>query len=234
MFGRKISGKSLKIIVWLSTAVYAAFVLLYFLPVGIPYCMVLPTAFLAVLSIWSVPFPISMALIASASGDLLGTAGNFMGQMECFAVAQLFIILFFVRRIFRTGKASSKSFSAIMTGKRVAYVTVTGICVGAILIMAMCSIVPEVPSGTVRAGVAFYSVIAAFMFFAALMQRSIFYALGAFLFVLSDFVLAWNLFVGPVPYPAYLIMVPYYMAQWMFFVRASKYRVGKSILLARL
>ena len=100
--------------------------------------------------------------------------------------------------------------------------------------MSMISIVPEVPSGVQRAGVAFYSIVVALMFYSALMQRSIFYAVGAFLFVISDFILAWDTFVEPIEYSRYLIMVPYFVSEWMFYVRATKYRVGKSILLARL
>ncbi len=234
MFGRNIQGKSLKMIVWLSTALYVILALLYFLPLKIPFGIAFPVASIAVFSLWVVPVPVSVALIASAFGDLLGAGGNFMAQMECFAVAQLFMTLFFVQRLFQTGKASARSFSAILTGKRIAYLTVTGICVGAILLMAMVCIIPEVPSGVARAGVAFYSIVAALMFYSALMQRSIFYATGAFLFVLSDFMLAWDRFVDPVPYDNLVVMIPYFAAQWMFYVRATKYRVGKSILLARL
>ena len=78
------------------------------------------------------------------------------------------------------------------------------------------------------------SIVVALMFYSALMQRSIFYAVGAFLFVISDFILAWNTFIEPIEYSRYLIMVPYFVSEWMFYVRATKYRVGKSILLARL
>ena len=147
---------------------------------------------------------------------------------------QLVRPLFFLQRLFQTGKASVKNFSAILTKKRVAYLTVTGIGVAAILMMSMISIVPEVPAGVQRAGVAFYSIVVALMFYSALMQRSIFYAVGAFLFVISDFILAWNTFIEPIEYSRYLIMVPYFVSEWMFYVRATKYRVGKSILLARL
>ena len=234
MFGKNISGPGLKAMVWLSTALYILLALLYFLPVALPYEITYPVAAIAIFSIWLVPLPMSIALIASAAGDLMGAAGNFMAQMECFAVANLFISLFFLHRLFQTGKASVKNFSAILTKKRIAYLTVTGICVAATFLMVMVSIVPEVPAGVQRAGVAFYAIVVALMFYSALLQRSIFYAVGAFLFVLSDFILAWNAFVEPIEYSRYLIMIPYFIAQWMFYVRATKYRVGKSLLLARL
>ncbi len=234
MFGQNISGKPLKTVVWLSTAIYLVLAALYFLPGGSRFEIAFPLALLAVFSLWLVPFPMSAALIASAAGDLMGAAGNFMAQMECFAVANLFLSLFFLQRLFRTGKASAKNFSAILTGKRVAYLIVTGICVATILLLAMVSVVPEVPAGVLRAGVAFYSIVVALMFYSALMQRSIFYAVGAFLFVVSDFILSWDMFVEPLDHDKWFIMLPYYVAQWMFYVRATGYRVGKSLLLARL
>lgn len=234
MFGDNISGSRLKALVWSSSVIYFALAVIYFLPLEIPYGISFPVASAAVFSLWLVPFPMSAALIASAFGDLMGAAGNFTAQMECFAVAHLFLCLFFVRRLFRTGRASTKNFSAILTQKRIAYLTVTGICTGAVLLMAMISIVPETPSGVLRAGVAFYSIVISLMFYSALLQRSIFYATGAALFVISDFLLGWDLFVEPIEYDKYLIMIPYYAAQWMLYVRATKYRVGKSLLVARL
>lgn len=234
MFGRKISTERSKTLVWVSTAVFAAAAVLYFLPVEIPCGNVLPVAVLAVFSLWLDPMPVSIALTASMFGDLMGAAHNFMAQMECFAVAHLFLCLFFIRRLFRTGRNSGKSFGAVLTGRRMAYLTVVGICVAAVLVMAVTSIVPEVPRGVMRAGVAFYSVVISLMLFTALLQRSIFYAVAAVLFVISDFILGWNRFVEPIEHETCLVMIPYFAAQWMFFVRASKYRVGKSLLVARL
>ena len=95
MFGRKISGERLKLTVWISSAVYAAVAALYFIPGGSDYEIVFPSAVLALFSLWLVPVPMSIALAASAAGDLMGAAGNFMVQMECFAVANLFLCLFY-------------------------------------------------------------------------------------------------------------------------------------------
>ena len=234
MFRKNISTEKSKTLVWAATAVFAVAAALYFLPMEIPCKNVFPVAVLAVFSLWLDPFPMSMALVVSAFGDLMASAGNFMAQMECFAVAHLFLCLFFVQRLFRTGQASGKTFAAILTGKRMAYLVVTGICVGAVMLMAMVSIVPEVPGGVMRAGVAFYSIVISLMLFTALLQRSIFYAVAAVLFVISDFILGWNRFVEPVEGETYYVMAPYFAAQWMFFARATKYRTGKSLLVARL
>ncbi|MGN1212117.1 MAG: lysoplasmalogenase family protein, partial [Candidatus Cryptobacteroides sp.] len=67
------------------------------------------------------------------------------------------------------------------------------------------------------------------MLFAALMQRSILYAVAAVLFVFSDMVIAWNSFISPVPNERYVIMVTYYLAQLLFYLRAAGLKVGKEL-----
>ena len=230
MFGKNVSGRSLKVMVWASSLIFAGFAVLYFLPVGIPFKISFPLGVLAVFSLWLVPLPMSFAFFASAAGDFMGAAGNFMGQMECFAVAHLFLILYFMQKLFKAGRMSSKSFSALMTGKRVAYLIVVGCGMAVLLLSAMVRIVPEVPSGVERGGVAFYCLIILLMLFFALMQRSVLYALGAMFFVFSDFILAWNRYVEPLEYERFLIMVPYYLGQWLLYVRSTPYRVAPSLL----
>ena len=66
-----------------------------------------------------------------------------------------------------------------------------------------------------------------------LLQRSSLYALGAVLFVFSDFILAWNRFVEPVPYRDYLVLVTYYLAEWLLFVRSTNYRIKGAVRLMR-
>ena len=63
------------------------------------------------------------------------------------------------------------------------------------------------------------------MLFFALLQRSSLYALGAVLFVFSDFILAWNKFVGPVEHRDLLVMTTYFMGQLLLFVRSTPYRI---------
>ena len=71
------------------------------------------------------------------------------------------------------------------------------------------------------------------MFLMALFQRSSLYALGAAMFVISDLVLSWNLFVEPVDGAGVTIMVTYYLAQWLIFVRATPYEVAHPVRLLR-
>ena len=65
----------------------------------------------------------------------------------------------------------------------------------------------------------------ALLLFKALLRRSRLYAAGAYLFVFSDLMLAWNRFVEPVEYERYLIMVPYYLGQICLFLRASRLKL---------
>ncbi len=58
-------------------------------------------------------------------------------------------------------------------------------------------------------------------------------ALGAVLFVFSDFILAWNKFVEPVPHRDYIVLVSYFLAQWLLFIRSTKFRVGPEMRLMR-
>lgn len=51
------------------------------------------------------------------------------------------------------------------------------------------------------------------------------FAVGAVLFVFSDFILAWHRFVEPVPYRNYFVLVTYFLAQWCLFVRSTPYRI---------
>ena len=45
---------------------------------------------------------------------------------------------------------------------------------------------------------------------------------AALLFVFSDGVIAWSRFIGAVPGRTYVVMVPYYLAQCLFFCFAVK------------
>ena len=67
----------------------------------------------------------------------------------------------------------------------------------------------------------------------ALLQRSSLFALGALFCVFSDYNLAWNKFVEPVPHRDYLVLVTYFLAQWLLFIRSTKYRVAPEMRILR-
>jgi uncharacterized membrane protein YhhN len=100
------------------------------------------------------------------------------------------------------------------------------VCVAGLLTVAFTVIAPGAPAGIVRIGVCIYAVVISTMLVAGMLQRSTLYALGALLFVFSDFILAWNRFVEPVPYRDYLVLVSYFLAQYLLFVRSTPYRIA--------
>ena len=103
----------------------------------------------------------------------------------------------------------------------------------ALLCTAVFKILPGAPAGIERIGASCYAVLICIMLTLGLLQRSSLYALGAVLFVFSDFILAWNRFVEPVPYRNYLVLGTYFLAQWLLFVRSTPYRIKNALRLMR-
>ena len=76
--------------------------------------------------------------------------------------------------------------------------------------------------GVLQVGVLAYIILIITMLILAWMQQNRYYAIGAWLFVLSDSVLAWNKFVSHIEGASYLIMIPYYLAQWTLFIQVIR------------
>ena len=75
-----------------------------------------------------------------------------------------------------------------------------------------------------RIGVAVYGAVIAGMLYSVLRYRGAYAAwfrFAALLFVFSDGVIAWSRFIGAVPGRTYVVMVPYYLAQCLFFCFAD-------------
>ena len=106
-------------------------------------------------------------------------------------------------------------------------------CVLMLMTTVFVRIVPCAPAGIIRTGTGIYACLICTMLVMALLQRSSLYALGAVLFVFSDFILAWNKFVEPVTYSRLLIMIPYYAAQWLLFIRSTPFRVAPEMRIMR-
>ena len=180
---------------------------------------------IALSSFWLTPWEVALALVFSLIGDYAGSCHNFMAQMGSFAVAHIFYVLFFIRRYIR------KDYK--MTAKMKGYLLMLGICAAALLSFIFMKIVPAAPAGVLRIGVSIYVILICTMLYTAMMQRSLFYALGALLFVVSDFILAWNKFIEPVPYRTILVIGTYLSAQLLIFLRATPYRVPHPVHLMR-
>ena len=223
-----VKDNAVKPIVFAATGFYLALVTMYYLPVPVAHKLCFPVGMLCVASLWLTRWEITCALLFSALGDLAGACGNFMLQMGSFALAHLFFIAFFIRRYKNKVEMDGK-----FTAKAIGYLSMMGLCVVALLLMAFVKVVPAVPAGMLRVGVSLYAVVICVMLFCALLQRSSLYALGALLFVMSDFMLAWTMFIEPVPCREVLVMGNYFMGQWLLFVRATPYRVKHPVRLLR-
>ena len=60
---------------------FVCLAVLYFIPADIPHKIAFPLAALTAASLWLCPWQISLALAASAAGDLAGSFGNLIVQM---------------------------------------------------------------------------------------------------------------------------------------------------------
>lgn len=217
---KTIKTDSVQIAVYASSALFIAAVVLHFLPVGLPYKLAFPITILAIASLWICPWQITCALALSAVGDLFGDCGIFIGQMAAFAVAHIFYISFFAKRYREKVEHDGK-----LTGKAAGYLFIIFLMGCVLSSFVFMKIIPSMPAGIIRTGASIYSLIICIMLMLALLQRSSLYALGAILFVFSDFILAWHMFVEPVEKAGYLIMIPYYIGQWLLFIRATPYRI---------
>ncbi|MCM3784937.1 lysoplasmalogenase [Neobacillus mesonae] len=60
-----------------------------------------------------------------------------------------------------------------------------------------------------------YVVVISLMLWSAVMTGNLWAAIGSLLFVISDSILSWNMFVDSIPYAGVLIMTTYYSAQFL-------------------
>lgn len=223
-----LNDKYIKPVTGATSAAYLIACLIFFMPVEIPHKITVCTSILTLASLWLCPWQMTLALLFSTLGDHFGSCQNFMGQMGFFALGHVWFIIYFINRYLKKVEMDRK-----LTSKAKGYIAMVIFCALTLLTFAFCRIVPEVPHGIMRIGVCIYATLICTMLVTAMLQRSSIFALGAILFVFSDFILAWHKFVGPVPYRHYLVLVTYFMAQWLLFIRATKYRINHPIRLMR-
>ena len=193
----------------LISIVFVLLALLYFSPVAVAYKLAFPLAFLTLCALRFSTWPMVLAMGFSALGDYMGVCHNFWGQMGAFALAHVAYLLFFCQ----TNPADRTSYG--MKWKS-GIVILYGVVVGLL-------IVPHV-HGFLQAGVSVYVLLILTMCILAWRQKNPYYALGAWLFVFSDTVLAWNKFVSRIEWAGYLIMIPYYLGQLILFVQSMRTR----------
>lgn len=224
----RLNEQYLKPVVFGTTGLFLILTVLFFLPVNISHKLAFPVFSLFVAGLWLLPWQMCLAMLCSALGDYMGTCGDFIGQMGFFALAHIWIIVYFIKRYRNKVEPDKK-----LTAKAKGYTVMVLLCVCVLLSIAFLKIMPGAPAGIERTGASCYAVIICTMLSLGLLQRSSLYALGAVLFVFSDFILAWNRFVEPVPYRDYLVLVTYFLAQWLLFVRSTGYRIKSAVRLMR-
>ena len=137
----------------------------------------------------------------------MGARGLFIPQMAFFALAHVADVCWFLPRARRRLRAVSLA------------VTVP------LFVFLFAAIVPEAPFPAERIGVAVYGLVIAAMLYSAPQYDGACAAgfrCAALLFVFSDAVIAWNRFIGPVPARTWIVMITYYLAQYLFFRFAFK------------
>lgn len=190
-----------------------------------------PVAALSVFGAWlGIEWKFVLAFLFSCTGDAMGACGSFAGQMGYFAAAHIMLIWAFAGMLRKSrgshglpeGKAGGTQNGGAedFLDSRI-WKTLAALAVAATLVFAFVLVIPEVPEGALRIGCGVYAVLIASMFGLSLMQRSPFFAVGAALFLISDMILSWNRFVGPVPASGWLIMIPYYLGQLLLWLGAA-------------
>ena len=211
-----------------SSILYLFLSIFYFSPILLQGKTAFPLASIAIVSLWLCPWQMTAALACSALGDLAGAFGNFILQMGAFAAAHIFLISFFMKRYREKVEKDRK-----LTDKAKGYTLLIILMSVTIAGFAFSEIIPNAPEGIIRIGTGIYTVLICTMLVLALLQRSSLYALGALLFVFSDFILAWNKFTAPIENAGLLIMIPYYLGQWLIYIRSTSFRVGPEMRLMR-
>ena len=139
-----------------------------------------------------------LALVFSATGDVLLEQGMFVFGLGAFLVAQLHYAVFFIR-----------NWSSVKTRWPISALILIFMVVMAFLLAPLI--------GELKLPVFAYLVVIGLMGLLATQSNMPlrWAVLGAYVFILSDSFIAINRFIHPLPLSDYLIMTSYYAAQWM-------------------
>lgn len=227
MYIPKLEYKHIRPAAIAAAGLFLCFSTMFFLPVDIPHKITIPLTVLFIGSLWLCPWQMSAALLFSALGDYMGSCGNFLWQMGFFAIGHVFYVIYFLAR---HKHISANGANGLPYRKWYIPAVATGAAL--LLIFVLCRIVPQAfaKGGTViGTGTGIYSCLICLMLVGALLQRKPIFAAGAILFVFSDFMLAWNKFISPIPYRDYIVLVPYFMAQLLMFAGSVGKGFGKEL-----
>lgn len=201
----------------------------FFFPFGAPeeksllfsLRLALPAALLALGGIGLLPWLMTAAFFFCAIGDALGVLGSFEGQIGGFAVAHICFIIWLTKQI-KTDRLQTNRQKGFFSS----YIYITPLCLVPLFIAAV-RIIPEIHNTPIRVGCIIYSLLLTGTLWTAWLRMTtsprprkwqLLTALGATLFLVSDFVLSWNRFVESVPNSRNLIMTTYYAALLLLFM----------------
>lgn len=192
----------------------------FFVPVGQPaggnlwfsLRLALPALLLALGGLRLLPRLPAVAFFFCAVGDTMGVLGSFEGQMGGFAVAHICFICWFAK-----GLRRSKPRKVVLLA--------TALCCLLPLVVAAQSVLPGVQDVPIRVGCAVYALLltgtlwtSVVRAFAVQKVLPFVAATGALLFLVSDFILAWNKFTTHIPHASLYIMSTYYAALLLLFL----------------
>ena len=187
-------------------SVFLILAVLDFLPIPFPARMIFPLAWLTLCALLQRQWALSMALLFSFCGDVMGWKNELIPQIGFFALAQIAYIVIFCL-LYPPKKTWPQSVRILL------------LCFVVIFYgMAMVWIFPKVGERTIAYGIAVYAVLLLGMCYSALRHRNVFLIIGALLFVISDFILGIHLFVEKIPHSVLSIMVPYYLGQLLLYI----------------
>ncbi|NWJ52468.1 MAG: lysoplasmalogenase [Bacteroidetes bacterium] len=155
---------------------------------------------------------IILALIFSGAGDLSGVAGSLILQMCFFAVAHILYIITFLKKA---------RFSIVG-------IVISILIIGFVLFYII-FITIKVPGNELYAPIA-YSIVISVMCVSSFLynwQYRTLFRTGAVLFIISDGMIAWRMYMDSFPYMSLAIMASYYLAQY-FFVNGALRRDNQS------
>ncbi len=195
-----------KCVVIVTAAVFVLLGILYFAPVELPHKIILPVSLLAC-ACFAMRYRLAAAaFLLSAAGDFMGSLHFFLPQLSFFALSHIMFVMCFVRMLRRPVCRSAAMKVGVILPAAI------------LLAVAVVKIIAGIPDISLKIATLLYALIILMMFLCAVMTRRRTLATGAALFVLSDFVLAWNRFTSPIENAGMIIMVSYYSAQLLLFI----------------
>ena len=188
---------------WSIVVLYLVLCGLFFAPIEAPYKLVYPLALLTITSLWERTPLLSLALALSALGDFMGASGELLLQIGAFAAAQVSYLLLIARRVPKRSVGQVALAAALPVA----------LCVVAILV-----ILPAIGAGAVKVGVVIYALLIGTMATIAALTKSWRVRMGAMLFMLSDFTLAYAIFVFSPPLLLSGSLVLYFAGQLLLWL----------------